>query len=75
MSDCWLQDALGQPFLVPLTQHGLRARTKAARNNLGAAREAAEKGARSSNCSCADRQACRLHIAFDQLLPFTPCAS
>jgi len=39
------QDALGQPFLVPLTQPGLRARTKAARNNLAAAREAAEKGA------------------------------
>lgn len=40
-----LQDALGQPFLVLLTQPGLRARTKAARNNLTAARDAAEKGA------------------------------
>ncbi len=39
-----LQDALGQPFLVPLTQPGLRARTKAARNDLAAARAAAEKG-------------------------------
>ena len=42
----WLADCVGQPFLVPLTHPGLRARTKAARNDLEAARATAEKGAR-----------------------------
>mmetsp|Transcript_12197 Transcript_12197/g.36597 ORF Transcript_12197/g.36597 Transcript_12197/m.36597 type:complete len:1238 (-) Transcript_12197:225-3938(-) len=40
----WLADALGQPFLVPLTAPGLRARCKAALNKLEEAREQAEMG-------------------------------
>lgn len=61
------QDALGQPFLVPLTQPGLRARTKAARNNLAAAREAAEKGAPNPST-------CRLTLAARAVLGSNKCA-
>lgn len=46
----WLADALGQPFLVPLTAPGLRARCKAALNKLEEAREQAEMGARQPRC-------------------------
>ena len=40
----WLADDVGQPFLVPLTHPGLRARTKTARNDLTGAVATAEKG-------------------------------
>jgi len=40
----WLADDVGQPFLVPLTHPGLRARTKTARNDLAGAVATAEKG-------------------------------
>ena len=40
----WLADDVGQPFVVPLTHPGLRARTKTARNDLAGAVATAEKG-------------------------------